>query len=114
MNTPNSELPTSPVGRRTLNSEERVLEVKDLQIHFFTDRGVIRAVEGVDFTVRKGEVWGLVGESASGKSVIGQALVGVVAKPAGNIVSGEILFKGRDVLKKTPAEIQKIRGNEIA
>ena len=66
MNTPNSEL-------RTPNSQERILEVKDLQIHFFTDRGVIRAVEGVDFSVRKGEVWGLVGESASGKSVIGQA-----------------------------------------
>ena len=95
MNSPNSQL-------RTLNSEERILEVKDLQIHFFTDRGVIRAVEGVDFTVRKGEVWGLVGESASGKSVIGQALVGVVAKPAGHIISGEIFFKGEDILKKSP------------
>ena len=80
-------------------SEENILEVKDLQIHFFTDRGVIRAVEGVDFSVRKQEVWGLVGESASGKSVIGQALVGVVAKPAGRVVSGEIFFKGEDILK---------------
>jgi peptide/nickel transport system ATP-binding protein len=92
---------------------QNILEVKDLQIHFRTDRGVIRAVEGVDFTVRKQEVWGLVGESASGKSVIGQALVGVVAKPAGRIVSGEIVFKGQDILKQDPKEVQKIRGNQI-
>ena len=64
--------------------------------------------------MRKQEVWGLVGESASGKSVIGQALMGVVAKPAGRIVSGEILFKGEDILKKSPKEVQKIRGSEIA
>lgn len=107
MKTPNSEL-------RTLNSEETILEVKDLQIHFFTDRGVIRAVEGVDFSVRKQEVWGLVGESASGKSVIGQALVGVVAKPAGRVVSGEVFFKGEDILKKSPKEVENIRGNQIA
>jgi oligopeptide/dipeptide ABC transporter ATP-binding protein len=92
---------------------ETILEVKNLQIHFHTDRGVIRAVEDVDFTVRKQEVWGLVGESASGKSVIGQALVGVVAKPAGRIVSGEVFFKGEDILKKNPKEAQKIRGNQI-
>ena len=104
----------------TLNSElrtsasELILEVKNLQIHFHTDRGVIRAVEGVDFAVRKQEVWGLVGESASGKSVIGQAIVGVVAKPAGRIVSGEILFRGQDILKMTPSEVEKIRGNQIA
>jgi oligopeptide/dipeptide ABC transporter ATP-binding protein len=93
--------------------KEDILKVNDLQIHFFTDRGVIRAVEGVDFYVRKQEVWGLVGESASGKSVIGQALMGIVAKPAGRIVSGEILFKGEDILKKSAKEVQKIRGSEI-
>jgi oligopeptide/dipeptide ABC transporter ATP-binding protein len=94
--------------------KEHILEVKDLQVHFFTDRGVIRAVEGVDFSLRTQEVWGLVGESASGKSVIGQALMGVVAKPAGRVVSGEILFKGEDLLKKSPKEIQKLRGSKIA
>jgi peptide/nickel transport system ATP-binding protein len=114
MKTSNSELPACPAGRRAPNSEETILEVKDLQIHFFTDRGVIRAVEGVDFAVMEGEVWGLVGESASGKSVIGQALVGVVAKPAGHIIAGEILFKGEDILKKSPREAEKIRGNKIA
>ncbi len=94
--------------------EGHILEVKDLRVHFFTDRGVIRAVEGVDFSLRTQEVWGLVGESASGKSVIGQALMGVVAKPAGRIVSGEILFKGEDILKKSPKEVRKLRGSQIA
>ncbi len=91
-----------------------IMDVRDLQIHFSTDRGVIRAVEGVDFTVRKQEVWGLVGESASGKSVIGHALVGVVPKPSGRVVSGQILFKGEDILKKSNGELQRIRGQQIA
>jgi oligopeptide/dipeptide ABC transporter ATP-binding protein len=97
-----------------LPPKEVVIEVKDLQIHFNTDRGVIRAVEGVDFKIHKQEVWGLVGESASGKSVIAQAVVGIVAKPAGRIISGEVLFKGEDILKKNPKEVEKIRGNQIA
>jgi len=93
---------------------ESVLDVRNLSVHFFTDRGVVRAVEDVSFAVREGEVWGLVGESASGKTVIGQALVGVVAKPAGRIMSGEIFFKGEDILKKSPNALQEIRGNQIA
>ncbi|MBI5440402.1 MAG: ABC transporter ATP-binding protein [Deltaproteobacteria bacterium] len=93
---------------------EKILEVRDLRIEFSTDRGIIRAVEGVHLCLRKQEVLGLVGESASGKSVIGQALVGLVAKPAGRITAGEIRFMGEDLLKKTPAEVQKIRGNQIA
>src|SRR4030042_2006901 len=97
-----------------IDTKETILEVKNLQIHFFTDRGIIRAVEGVDFSVKKEEVWGLVGESASGKSVIGQALIGVVAKPAGRIVSGEVFFKDQDILKMDPREVEKIRGDQIA
>jgi len=101
-------------GSRSPHSNEVVLEAKDLRIHFYTDRGVIQAVEGVDFSIRKQEVWGLVGESASGKSTIAQSLVGMVAKPAGRIISGEILFRGGDILKKTRREVEKIRGNKIA
>ena len=91
-----------------------VLEVRNLSIHFFTDRGVVRAVENVSFAVRDGEVWGLVGESASGKSVIGQALMGVVAKPAGRIMSGEILLKGEDILSKSTHELEEMRGGRVA
>jgi oligopeptide/dipeptide ABC transporter ATP-binding protein len=91
-----------------------VLEVRNLSIHFFTDRGVVRAVEDISFAVRDGEVWGLVGESASGKSVIGQALMGVVAKPAGRIMSGEILLKGEDILLKSAHELEEMRGGRVA
>jgi oligopeptide/dipeptide ABC transporter ATP-binding protein len=104
-------IPDSAVG---MLPPKEVLEVRNLQIHFYTDRGVIRAVEGVNFKIHRQEVWGLVGESASGKSVIAQALVGIVAKPAGRIISGEILFNGEDILKKSPKEVEKIRGNQIA
>jgi oligopeptide transport system ATP-binding protein len=90
-----------------------LLEVKNLSIHFFTDNGVIRAVEDISFSVGARESWGLVGESASGKSVIGQALVGIVAKPAGRVMSGEILFNGDDILKKSPAMLQAIRGSQV-
>lgn len=96
------------------DTNNNVLEVKNLTIHFFTDRGVIKAVEDISFQVKKGEVWGLVGESASGKSVISQAIVGVVAKPAGKVISGEIIFKGEDVLKKSPRLLQEMRGNQVA
>jgi oligopeptide/dipeptide ABC transporter ATP-binding protein len=93
---------------------DNVLEVNNLTIHFFTDRGVVRAVEDISFTVRDKEVWGLVGESASGKSVISQALMGIVSKPAGRIVSGEILVKGEDILKKSPHMLEKMRGGQVA
>lgn len=99
----------------TMKEKSRnVLEVNNLSIHFFTDRGVVRAVENIDFAVRDGEVWGLVGESASGKSVIGQALMGVVAKPAGRIMSGEILLKGEDILLKSPHALEEMRGGRVA
>ncbi len=96
------------------DTRANVMEVHNLSIHFFTDRGVIKAVEDVSFSVREKEVWGLVGESASGKSVIGQALVGVVAKPAGKIISGQILFKGEDILRKSPRALQLMRGSRVA
>ena len=96
------------------DTEQPILDVRNLSIHFFTDRGVIRAVEDVSFSVRPQESWGLVGESASGKSVIGQALVGIVARPAGKVVSGQILFQGEDILQKTPATLQAMRGSQVA
>ena len=96
------------------DTAQPLLDVRNLSIHFFTDRGVIRAVEDVSFSVRPQESWGLVGESASGKSVIGQALVGIVAKPAGRVMSGEILFQGEDILQKSPATLQRMRGSQVA
>src|SRR5438128_8837786 len=91
-----------------------LLEVEELQTHFFTRRGVVKAVDGVSFTLHAGETLALVGESGSGKSVTCLSLVRLVPEPAGRIVGGRILFGGEDLLDKTPAEMRRVRGKQIA
>src|SRR2546426_847299 len=91
-----------------------LLVVEDLKTHFFTRRGVTKAVDGVSFSVRAGETLALVGESGSGKSVTCLSLVRLVPEPAGRIVGGRILLDGEDLLRKTPAEMRRGRGREIA
>ncbi len=91
-----------------------LLEVKNLKTHFFTDEGVAKAVDGVDFVIRRGETLGVIGESGCGKSVTALSVMQLIDSPPGKIVSGEILFEGEDLLKKTPSEIRKIRGNDIS
>ena len=93
---------------------EYLLEVKDLHTSFFTEEGIVRAVDGVSFTVKPGEIVGVVGESGCGKSVVSQSIMRLVAYPPGKIVGGEILYKGQDLLKKSKQEMRKIRGNDIA
>lgn len=90
-----------------------LLEIKDLNTHFFTRAGVAKAVNGISLTVDKGEVVGIVGESGSGKSVTGFSIMGLV-DPPGRTVSGSILFKGRELLDQSPREWQKFRGSEVA
>ena len=94
-------------------SEQALLEISQLQLHFFMDKGVVKAVDGVDLTVREGEVVGLVGESGCGKSVTSLAVMGLVEAP-GRIVGGSIRFDGRDLTKLSHKEMRQIRGNEIA
>ncbi len=89
------------------------LEVEDLKTHFFTKAGVVKAVDGVSFAVRKGEILGLVGESGSGKSITGFSILGLL-DPPGRIVSGAIRFKGRDLAKLSDEEMRSLRGNRIA
>ena len=93
---------------------EKVLEVKDLVVEFKTDRGTIKAVNGVNFDVFKGKTVGIVGESGSGKSVSALAIMGLIPSPPGRIASGEIKFMGKSLLKLEPKEMRKIRGNKIA
>ena len=95
-------------------NSEYLLEVKDLKTHFFTRRGVVKAVDGVSFNLRQGETLGLVGESGSGKSVTCFSIIQLVEKPAGRIVGGEVIFDGEDLLKKTEKEMIDIRGKRIS
>ncbi len=90
-----------------------LLEVKDLQTHFATRAGVVRAVDGVSFYLDRGELLGLVGESGCGKSVTALSLMRLVAPP-GRIVGGEILFEGTDLLKLSDSKMRAIRGDDIA
>jgi peptide/nickel transport system ATP-binding protein len=91
-----------------------LLEVDELHVHFVTTAGVVRAVEGISYKVRPGETVALVGESGCGKSVSSLAIMRLLAKPAGRIVAGRILFQGRNLLHLTEDEMREIRGRDIA
>jgi oligopeptide/dipeptide ABC transporter ATP-binding protein len=91
-----------------------LLDVQGLQTHFSTRGGVVRAVDGVSWDVQEGETVALVGESGCGKSVSALSVMRLVAAPAGRIVGGRILFKGRDLLGLTEEEMRQLRGREIA
>ena len=91
-----------------------VLEVKDLKTYFKTDDGIVKAVDGVSFTVHEGETLGIVGESGSGKSVTNLSIMRLIPSPPGKIVGGEVLFEGEDILKVSESEMRDIRGDKIS
>ena len=90
-----------------------VLQVENLKTCYFTRAGVVKAVDGVSFTLEAGQVLGLVGESGSGKSVTGFSIMGLV-DPPGRIVSGRVLLDGENLLAKSETELRKLRGDRIA
>jgi oligopeptide/dipeptide ABC transporter ATP-binding protein len=90
-----------------------LLEVRNLRTNFLTNAGVVRAVDGVSWDIQEGETVALVGESGCGKSVSALSVMRLVAEPAGRIESGEVLYKGRDLLKLTEEEMRGVRGREI-
>ena len=92
---------------------EVLLDVRNLRTHFHTSTGVVRAVDGVSWDVRKGETVALVGESGCGKSVSALSVMRLVSAPAGRIVGGEIIFKGRNLLALSEEEMRRVRGREI-
>jgi peptide/nickel transport system ATP-binding protein len=93
---------------------EPLLRVDNLQTHFFTDSGVVRAVDGVSFDVHAGQTLAVVGESGSGKSVTALSILRLVAEPPGRIVGGAVLFRGRNLLEASTREMRTIRGKEIS
>jgi ABC-type dipeptide/oligopeptide/nickel transport system ATPase component len=100
---------TSGIGRKA----DHLLDVRGLSTHFFTQDGVVQAVDDVSFTVGYGETLGLVGESGCGKSVTALSVARLVPDPPGKIVAGSILFDGIDVLKLSGDDMRKLRGKEI-
>ena len=93
---------------------ERLLDVKNLKTYFFTDEGVVRAVDGVDLYIDQGETLGIVGESGCGKSVTALSIMRLIPQPPGKIVEGQILYNGLDLVTIPANKLRKIRGKEIS
>ena len=98
-----------------MNTESTpLLSIHHLKSHFYTNEGIVRAVDGVDLEVPSGMTFALVGESGCGKSVTALSILRLISSPPGRIVEGEILFRGNDLLKLSPGEMREIRGNRVA
>ena len=95
-------------------NEAPLLEVKDLRTHFKTEEGIVKAVDGVSFTLYPGKTLGIVGESGSGKSVTSLSLLKLIPTPPGILAGGEVFYRGRDVLKMSDEELRSLRGNKIS
>jgi oligopeptide/dipeptide ABC transporter ATP-binding protein len=109
-----TELVAQSIAEPAAKPAETVLEIEDLRTHFFTADGVVRAVDGVSYAVRSGEILGVVGESGCGKSVTALSILRLVADPPGRIVGGAIRFAGTNLLDLTGREMEDIRGNDIS
>lgn len=97
-----------------LNETKPLLEVRDLSTHLTTKAGVVKAVDGVSFHLHAGETLGIVGESGSGKSMTARSILRMEPQPAGEIVGGEVLLNGEDLLRKTEEEMRAVRGKRIS
>jgi oligopeptide/dipeptide ABC transporter ATP-binding protein len=106
-------VPASSRKPRKERGDRPLLEVKGLRTSFYTRDGAVRAVDGIDFHVDRGEIMGLVGESGCGKSVTALSIMGLVGRP-GKVEAGEVLFDGRDLLKIKPDEMRKLRGDQLS
>ncbi|NLV51404.1 MAG: ABC transporter ATP-binding protein, partial [Clostridiales bacterium] len=91
-----------------------LLEIKDLTIHYVTKDSIVKAVNGINISLEKGETIGLVGETGAGKTTTALGILGLIQSPPGQVVGGEILFSGTDLLKASDHEMRKIRGDEIS
>lgn len=97
-----------------MDNREVLVDVKNLRTFFYTEDGVVPAVDGVDLTIHRGEIVGLVGESGCGKSVTALSIMRLIPNPPGKIISGEIMFHGENLLNKSEEEMRLIRGDKIS
>ncbi len=97
-----------------MSADGKLLELQGLRTYFYSEEGEARAVDGVDYTLMKGETLGVVGESGCGKSVTALSVIGLIPSPPGKVVGGKVWFKGRNLLELSEKEMQEIRGNEIS
>ena len=102
------------VGEPAVMPAPTILQIEDLQTHFFTAIGTVRAVDGVSYELKSGETLGVVGESGCGKSVTALSILRLIASPPGRIVGGAIRFEGRNLLELSESEMERIRGNDIS
>ncbi len=93
---------------------DKFLSIRDLTIHYASGKRTVKAVNGISFDIEKGKTLGLVGETGAGKTTTALGILNLIPKPPGKIVSGEIIFEGEDLLKKSKKEMRKIRGNKIS
>ena len=94
--------------------ENNLLEIKNLKVTYSTSEGVVEAVNGIDLNVRRGEAVGLIGETGAGKTTTALSILNLIPDPPGEIIEGEILFDGEDLLKKSQKAMRKVRGNKIS
>ena len=97
-----------------MTDSQVILEVDGLEVQFHTDEGIVRAVNGISYSLKAGEALGIVGESGCGKSVSSLAVMGLVPRPVGRIVAGNVRFQGQDLLTLSHSEMRKIRGGDIS
>ncbi len=97
-----------------MSQTDTILRIEDLRTHFFTDEGVVKAVDGVNYELREGETLAVVGESGCGKSVTAMSILRLIPEPPGKIVGGRILFEGKDLTRVSEREMRRIRGNDIS
>jgi peptide/nickel transport system ATP-binding protein len=112
--TPGCVTPASRSRQEAPVADDTLLQVENLRTHFFTNEGVIKAVDGVNFTLQRGQVLGIVGESGSGKSASALSIMRLIPDPPGKIVSGVVRLLGNDLLSISDAEMRRIRGERIS